>query len=299
MNVTSKTFSKLGNIYTKSSLTRSETIALRRFKSFFGVTPSVCLIIWKKLTSNLPVDAEPKHLLWSLSFLKQYCDEHNTRSIFRCDEKTIRKWTWVFVSLLSNMNVVKLFLQILLRHVCIIIYSSQILWENRFHGSAVGQTCFCSLDGVDFRIKEPKPFNRLWYSHKFKGPGLMYEIGLNIRTGNIVWANGGYPCGKYPDLKLARESYLWSINEGEKTIADKGYNDDKFFILPNETNNSFHKLIMSRHETVNKRMRQFQILKKEFRNNRRKHPMVFHAVANITQLVLENGEPLFSVFQNE
>lgn len=151
------------------------------------------------------------------------------------------------------------------------------------------------MDGVDFPILEPIPFSSKWFSHKFRGSGLRYEIGLCIRTGHIVWANGGYPCGEFSDLKLAREAYVLSVNVGELTLADKGYKDDIFFLLPSEQNSSYHKLIMSRHETVNKRIKQFNILKMPFRNNLEKHPSVFHAVVNITQLIIENGEPLFSV----
>ena len=109
MEITKETFWKLGNIYTKSSLTRSENVALRRFKSHFGVTPIICSLIWEKLRTELPVGASPQHLLWGLSFLKQYSDEHYRRSVFRADEKTIRKWKWIFVTYLSNMNVVNLF----------------------------------------------------------------------------------------------------------------------------------------------------------------------------------------------
>lgn len=109
MNITSETFIKLGNTYTDSSMTRSTSVALRRFKSFFGVTPIVCSIIWEKLSDELPPLAEPKHLLWTLLFLKQYGNEHTRRAIVRADEKTIRKWTWIFVELLSNMNAVTSF----------------------------------------------------------------------------------------------------------------------------------------------------------------------------------------------
>lgn len=174
----------------------------------------------------------------------------------------------------------------------------QIIWDKRFDGAVEGQTCFCSLDGVDFKILEPIPFDKRWYSHKFRGPGIRYEIGLNIRSGDMVWTNGGYPCGDFPDLKLAREAYVFSVNDGELTIADKGYKDDQFFILPNDNNKRTHRRVMARHETVNKRMKQFLILKHPFRNNLRKHPMVFRAVANLVQLMLENGEPLFDIFQN-
>lgn len=97
-------FLKLGNIYTKSSLTRSRFVALRRYKSFFGVNPTICSIVWTKLEKDLPNGAHPKHLLWCLSFLKQYAVEHYRRSIFQSDEKTIRKWTWIFVNLLANLN---------------------------------------------------------------------------------------------------------------------------------------------------------------------------------------------------
>lgn len=157
------------------------------------------------------------------------------------------------------------------------------------------QTCFVSLDGVDFKILEPTPFDKGWYSHKFRSAGLRYEIGLNIRTAHMVWAFGGYPCGAYPDLTLAREAYIHSVRPGERTMADNGYKDKLFFILPNEENRTLHKLIMSRHETVNKRLRQFKILKHDFRHELEKHPLVFHAVANLTQLTLKNGQPLFSI----
>jgi hypothetical protein len=61
-----------------------------------------------------------------------------------------------------------------------------------------------TLDGTDFRIHEPQPFDRKWYSHKFKGPGVRYEVGVCIQTGHMCWVNGPYPCGEWTDLKIAR-----------------------------------------------------------------------------------------------
>lgn len=110
-----------------------------------------------------------------------------------------------------------------------------------------------------------------------------------------MWYNGGYPCGTYPDLLLARQAYVHGVDEGELTIADKGYKDSNYFLLPNQLNSSQHKYIMSRHETVNKRLRQFKILYVPFRHSLKKHTICFNAVANITELVIENEEPLFSV----
>ena len=77
---------------------------------------------------------------------------------------------------------------------------------------------------------EPSPFNPKWYSHKFHGPGIRYEIGICIRTGHVVWAYGGLPCGEWPDLRLARSHFILKLQAGEKAIADRGYNDQNFLI---------------------------------------------------------------------
>ena len=79
----------------------------------------------------------------------------------------------------------------------------------------------------------PTPFNAKWWSHKFNGPGLRYEIALCIRTGEIVWANGGLPCGEWPDLRLARNAFIGRLQLGEKALADGGYRDQQFFEFTN------------------------------------------------------------------
>lgn len=107
-----------------------------------------------------------------------------------------------------------------------------------------------------------------------------------------------YPCGEYSDLKLAREAYVYSINPGELTLADRGYNDLNYFILPTTQNSALHKRIMACHETVNKRIRQFNILKYPFRNNLLKHPLVFHAMFNLSQLMIDNMASHYSPYSN-
>lgn len=79
--------------------------------------------------------------------------------------------------------------------------------EQRYENAESNQNYFSSIDGVDFKICEPKPFNKKWFSHKFRASGLRYNIALCIRTGKIVWIHGGYPCGDWPDLKLAQDAY--------------------------------------------------------------------------------------------
>lgn len=136
----------------------------------------------------------------------------------------------------------------------------------------------------------------MWYSHKHNGPGLRYEIGLALHSGKIVWAHGGVPCGLYSDLKLARDQFIHMMEPGEKSIADKGYNDDNFFINPRNNPRYPHiKRILARHETVNGRLKQWKCLSTCFRHPLNKHPMCFHAVINIVSIMMENNHPLFEI----
>lgn len=148
-----------------------------------------------------------------------------------------------------------------------------------------------SLDGTDFRIREPQPFNKKWFSHKFKAAGLRYEIGISIVEAEIVWASGGLPCGEWTDMKIAQDLYL-NFAKKEITLADKGYRKKGKFKQPS---NLREKQILSRHETLNGRLKQFNILGERFRNSLKKHPQVFHALINVVQVSIMNGEKLFDL----
>lgn len=163
-------------------------------------------------------------------------------------------------------------------------------WENRLKNSNDGDIKV-SLDGTDFRICEPMPFNKKWFSHKFKSAGVRYELGLSVAVGEIVCASGGLPCGEWPDLKIAQDLYC-NFARNEITLADKGYRLQRYFKQPS---NAKEKRILARHETLNGRLKEFSILSVRFRNALKKHPMVFHAIVNVTQLSIENGEQLFDL----
>lgn len=56
----------------------------------------------------------------------------------------------------------------------------QVKWENRLKNS-VSKNMNVTLDGTDFTISEPKPFNKKWFSHKFKGRVKIYvKIGKTL-----------------------------------------------------------------------------------------------------------------------
>ncbi len=159
-----------------------------------------------------------------------------------------------------------------------------------------GQQYFVSLDATDCPIEEPLTqegaTNPSYYSHKLKGAGLKYEIGLCIRTGNIVWVHGGVPCGDFSDLTLARSMYLSFVDDGELTVADDGYVDPHFIYPRGYPQLSIQlKAISQRHETINKHIKTWRILSTPFRHEDLTfHRRCFYAVANIIQLMISMGE---------
>ena len=77
----------------------------RRFRALFGTSPKVCRILWDKVyEESTPRGAKPKHLLWALLFCRVYNTEHVNASMAGCDEKTFRKWSWVFVEAISDLQ---------------------------------------------------------------------------------------------------------------------------------------------------------------------------------------------------
>lgn len=60
-----------------------------------------CLLKFKNKYLFLRQIHQPKHLLWSQYFVKQY-DAEYIRKASQVDEKPKRKWTWIFVLLVSD-----------------------------------------------------------------------------------------------------------------------------------------------------------------------------------------------------
>jgi len=167
----------------------------------------------------------------------------------------------------------------------------------------VDQDIRVTVDGTDFKIQEPKPFDRAWFSHKFKGPGVRYLVAVSVIKGYIVWVDGPYMCGKWPDNKIANEKFLPWLDEEEKYLADRGFRGAQKAITPyhlrGEENGHLRRLASvarARHETANSRLKNWKIFSDVFGHDPvTQHGPVFDAVAKITQLEIENGRSLFSL----
>jgi hypothetical protein len=104
-------------------------------------------------------------------------------------------------------------------------FSCKINWQNRFMRNK-GNKCKVSIDGTDCPINEAQPFNPNYFSHKFHGPGVKYEVGICIITGGIVWFHRPFPAG-YPDVRISRIGICNYLEKKEMILADGGYHDGR------------------------------------------------------------------------
>ena len=155
-----------------------------------------------------------------------------------------------------------------------ILFHIKIVWANRLKNGGANCTRTITVDGTDFRFQpqnDGRPF-KAWYSHKFKSSAVRYEIGISIQSGDIVWISSPWPAGSYPDIKIFRNSGLRDklLQAGERAEADGGYKGEPTTIeLPDNGHiaNRPHKAkARMRHETCNKRFKQWSCLNERFRH---------------------------------
>ena len=179
--------------------------SIREFKALFGVSPQITAKTWSLMLKDSETAKNGivcTDLLMALHFFKTYTTEDHLSKLFNVTAKTFRERYKPALFILANLNV--------------ICFEDCHVPDNKHHKAKI------SIDGTDCRIQEQSPFDGKWYSHKFKGPALRYEIGVCMVTGLVVWVMGGFPAGEYPDLKIYRMGPKYILEDGEKVIADGG-----------------------------------------------------------------------------
>jgi hypothetical protein len=256
-----------------------------RFRSCFGASIGVVLDIWNRVEPILDQrGAEPKHLLWALVFLKVYSTEEIHCSIVGWPHcHTFRKWSWYFIQKIADLK------------------DSIIILDNRFARHQIVTTnCFMSVDTTDCPIYEPWPFDTKWYCQKSNGPGVKYEVGVAITTGNIVWINGPM-IGSANDGTIFCNKLSGLLCDDEGVEVDGGYKGDAKLKSPSigfaSKDRKQKSIVRARHESINSRLKIFNILNIPFRHVgtdeeklMEKHGWCFTAIAVITQLKFDAGE---------
>ena len=110
---------------------------------------------------------------------------------------------------------------------------------------------------------------------------------------------GPYIAGSFPDRRIASIWLNRAMPRGEYYFADAGYKDKNVSCcVSRQQLNDVEKRrfdgLMARHETINRRFKEWGILQQIYRHSEICHGTVFNAIAVITQLDMEDGRPVWS-----
>lgn len=171
--------------------------------------------MWLKTRLNLNSDAQPKHTLWCLHFLRNYCTEDLNSINMDSTGNTIRSWIYQVLHGLKNLELVSYAFKIFWKSyngipAPKIENSKQIKFWNRFRNRNGGQAapfynCFISVDGANCPLAEPLPFDRTCYSFKINRAACRDEVGVYIDGTEIVWIHGPFKHSLQTDLLIFDE----------------------------------------------------------------------------------------------
>lgn len=260
------------------------------FKSFYGVEPTTVAAFLSDVRKEYP-DIDAMDCFMFLNWLFLY-DTYPVLSVRwkRCEEYIGSK-LMVYLEKMSK------------------VARKKIVWELA-HDIEIGR----SLDCTTFMVQEfRKRPSAKWFDYKTHSCGLKYETCMAVHEPRIVRIYGPVEPSMH-DITLARggaeddaDSAIFQLlNEGEKVIADSGYNGepDKVVTTKEEQSSEFKKFLArakNRHETVHWRLKAFNILGTRFRHGfdveetMELHEKVVKTVAGIIQYDYENGHPPFEV----
>jgi hypothetical protein len=168
----------------------------------------------------------------------------------------------------------------------------------------MGNGCTMTVDGTDFRIPQKGIVEKgnAFASHKYAGKStLRYELSVEILVGNLVWIQGPYSAGKYTNIKIFNKVLHHFLEPGERVEADEGYCGHPYKIkCPGKDanpakNRAMQGRVRALHEILNGQLKTWGILSQVFRHRITMHDDMFRVCAVVTQLTIENGEPLFEV----
>ena len=130
---------------------------------------------------------------------------------------------------------------------------------------------------------------------------LRYKLGVDILTENLVWIQSPYPANKYTHINIFYKVLRNFLEPGKRVEADKGCcsHADKAKCLGNDVSpaekRGMQGTVRAHHKTPNERLKNWGIFSQVLRQHILRHGNVFRACAVVTQLVIENGKPLFEV----
>lgn len=92
---------------------------------------------------------------------------------------------------------------------------------------------------------------------------------------------------------IANDSFVTQLCADEVFIADNGYKGVDYCIMPGGWGHVINKQISkirARHETVNRKFKEYKAIGERSRHTQEQHGVLFRAIANLVQIRLETTE---------
>ena len=263
------------------------------FMSHFGPHPLHAASVWQDLQTCQqtcpdafvdPASAEIDAFFYGLYFLRLYQTESVRAARFQVGKQTMREKTWYYVKKIAALKRIK------------IVMPTE--WDTTF---------IMSVDGAHFRLNEPRdPHYRRHgknYSHKSNSAGVNYEVAVALFDSRIVWIKGPIEAATH-DNTVFQSDLMNHVPAGKRIIVDNGYQGvasmySNYNQFDTEEMKEFKSRAKSRQETLNGKMKVYQVLDSRFRHKFLMHGYCFDAVAVLTQYTVEDtgshGSPLFDI----
>lgn len=252
-----------------------------RFRRAFGAVPLTVAKIWDDMRSSmderirLQQNANPLHLLLALRFLAKYQSYIDLGSYFHIQSQTtVQKYIKYYVPRLSYLMEQRL-----------------LPLEEIDEGFILMLT----VDGIHCPLREQRPFSTDWSSHKRGGkPAANYELGLCSWTDKIGWIRGPTKPGVKNDAMVFRTELMDALPDGRKVLGDDIYAQlPAYCITKNDLDQyeiaQWKNRLLARHENLNKRFKDFKILREEFQHGVDNHGCAFYACGAVISYGLDNG----------
>ena len=282
--------------FDKSRQTCREALCVRRFRAHYGVSPAAIKALITDLERYQPGKTiDEVSLFMAVSWLRLYATEEVMAGRWGFGKQHCRETVSDYVSRIRALKPIK------------------ITFEGLDPNCA-----YLPVDTVHVRSQEFRcsPDSK-WWSHKFNGPGLSFEVVNDPIDGYIRWINGPEPASTH-DITFLRggkkgqeknwdkSSLYFNVPNHARLVGDSAYSGqaDKVTTTKDAHKPATKKLfarMKSMQETCFKRLKDFKVLRESFRHGKgttdklAKIELAFEAVAVLCQYDFENGLRLFEV----
>ena len=263
------------------------------FKSAFGKHPVHLCRVWRDLqTTNIQAahmeeeEARSENglrgFLIANNFLKVKTLNNVRAALFQgMDQQLCQTLQWIFVKRIAAL------------------LPQKIVWPAHWN-----ETFVATVDGTCTMMNEPAirkdPRN---YCKKFNMAGRNHEIALDVWSSRCIHAKMS-DRGSVHNLTAFRQELQGKMPASKRIIADRGYisfsnNEHHVIAFPNPLDppnlKKFKSDARARHENFNKRLKDYNVLVKEFEEGIEKQQYCFNAVIVLVQYAIEDTVPYASL----